>query len=486
MKKKIIISAVAIILCLALIIGTTAFAGEGFSDLPGPADSENLAVTQFESIEDSKGKSSARKAVDSDTGSAWKASGTTDSLVLTFKEEQTFNTIILREKGWNIKKFVLFYYDETPGNAHWERFYEQDAVNDYRYCAFNAVTAKQIKLEITESDSIFKIREFEVYNIQKKVRDNIRVSDYVVTPQLANGEIFDPESSNYLSPEYCDVVNQIHVIASAKWNNQGELVIPDGLTGDELKASVQKIRDFYGEKHVDIFATVFFNACDPDVVFSEQKDTVIQNTVDFLLEYGFDGVSYDWEYPNKQQWITFSEHLVNLKNALSKHNLLLSCAVSPWNFYMEEDAINALDQIEIMSYDLCDENGNHSSFASGAVQPVQYFLNKGFKPEQINLGVPFYARPDDGGGIWINFDDPDYTPADRFQNYSDGMWFSGTQMIMDKTAYAIENNLGGIMIFTATEDVPYGNDLSLLKSIKTTIDTRTTLGNNAAKDKEDI
>ena len=59
-------------------------------------------------------------------------------------------------------------------------------------------------------------------------------------------------------------------------------------------------------------------------------------------------------------------------------------------------------------------------------------------------------------------------------------------MIMDKTAYAIENNLGGIMIFTATEDVPYSNDLSLLKSIKTTIDTRTTLGNNAAKDKEDI
>ena len=103
MKKKIVISAVAIILCLALIIGTTAFAGEGFSDLPGPADSENLAVTQFESIEDSKGKSSAKKAVDSDTNSAWKASGTTDSLVLTFKEEQTFNTIILREKGWNIK-----------------------------------------------------------------------------------------------------------------------------------------------------------------------------------------------------------------------------------------------------------------------------------------------------------------------------------------------------------------------------------------------
>lgn len=486
MKKRIMISVIAVVLCLALIVGTNAFAGEGFSDLPSPADFENLAVAQMESIEDSKSRASAKKAVDSDVNTVWKSSGTADSLVLTFKEEQSFNTVILREKGWNIKKFVLFYYDETPGNAHWEKFYEQDAVNDYRYCAFDTVTSKQIKLEITESDSIFKIREFEVYNIDKKVRDYVRVSDYVVTPQLAKGEIFDPESSNYLSPEYCDVVNQIHVIASAKWNNQGELVIPDGLTGDELKASVQKIREFYGEKHVDIFATVFFNACDPDVVFAEQKDTVIQNTVVFLLEYGFDGVSYDWEYPSKKQWSVFSDHLVNLKAELSKHNLLLSCAVSPWNFYMEKDAINALDQIEIMSYDLCDENGNHSSFASGAVQPVQFFISKGFKPEQINLGLPFYARPDDGGGIWINFDDPAYTPADRFQNYSNGMWVSGTQMIMDKTAYAIENNLGGIMIFTVTEDVPYSNELSLLKSVKNTIDTRTSSADKETELKEDM
>lgn len=477
MKKKIIISAFAIVLCIALIIGVTAFAGDGYSDLPGPSDADNLAVTQLERIADSKGRSGAVKAVDSDTDTAWRSSKKTDSLVLTFKEEQAFNTVILREKGWNIKKFTLSYYVEEPGNEHWEKFYEQDAVNDYRYCAFDTVSAKQVKLEITEADGIFKLREFEIYNIAEKELDAFRVSDYVVTPQLAKGEIFDPASSNYLSPEYCDVVNQIHVIASAKWNDQGELVIPDGLSGEELKASVQRIRDFYGEKDVEIFATVFFNACDPDIVMTEQKDTVIENTVRFLLEYGFDGVSYDWEYPNKAQWALFSEHIVQLKSALSPYDLKLSCAVSPWNFYMEKQAIEALDQIEIMSYDLCDENGNHSSFASGAVQPVQYFLEKGFKPEQINLGLPFYARPDNGSGIWINYDDPDYMPGDRFQNYAKGMWFSGTQMTYDKTAYAIENDLGGMMIFTATEDIPYSADNSLLKAVKTAVEDRALIKN---------
>ncbi len=479
-SKKMMITLLVIVLCVAIIIGIVVLTGNGYSDLPGPADSENLAATQLESIEDSKGKSSVQKAVDSDTDTAWKSSKATDYFVLTFREEQTFNTIILREKGWNIKKFSLSYYVDTPGNEHWERFYEQDAINDYRYCAFDPVTAKQIKFEVLAADSIFRIREIEVYNIEQKEINKFRVSDYLITSLLVGDEIYNPESDKYYSPEYCDVINQIHVIAAAKWNDAGELLISDGVSSDELKSSVQRLKNYYAQqnKEVEIFATVFFNACNPDVVLTENKDAVIKNTVDFLLEYGFDGVSYDWEYPNKQQWLYFSEHLVSLKNELSKYNFKLSCAVSSWNFYMSKDAIACLDQIEVMAYDLFDENGNHSSFGSGAVQPVQYFLDKGFKPEQINLGLPFYARPYDGGGIWIDFDDPDYTPYDRFQNLSDGMWFTGTQLTMDKTAYAIENNLGGMMIFTAVMDVPYNNDLSLLKSLKTTVDTRAEIKND--------
>ncbi|MGN0526144.1 MAG: glycosyl hydrolase family 18 protein [Acutalibacteraceae bacterium] len=474
MKKKTVISLVAVVLCFCIILGLNVFAGNGFTDLETPVKADNLAVTQLESVNDESGGKKTAKAVDSDTDTFWKSSKSTDSLILTFKDEVTFNTVVIREQGWNIKEFSLSYYVDTPGNEHWEKFYRQDSVEDYRYCAFDSVTAKTLKFEATSKNGKFKISEIEVYNAEKKNIDEFRVTDYVVTPQLAKGELFNPESSNYLPDEYFDVVNQLHIIASAKWNNQGELVIPDGLTGNELKACVEKIREAYGDREVEIFATVFFNACDPDTVFNEHGDEVIENTVDFLLEYGFDGISYDWEYPNKEQWKLFSDHIVKLKEALSKHGMKVSCAVCPWNFYMESEAIEALDQIEIMSYDLFDNDGNHSSFSSGAVQPIEYFLEKGFKPEQINLGLPFYARPKDGSGVWVNYDDPNYTPADRFQNYSDGMWFSGTQMTMDKTAYAIEKGIGGVMIFTVTEDVEYSNELSLLKSVNDTIELRST------------
>ena len=107
MKKKIIISTVAIILCVALIFSLTALAGDGFTNLETPVNAENLASSQIESVADSKESKKSVNAVDSDTKTVWKSSKSTDSLVLTFKEEQTFNTVVIREKGWKIKNFSL-------------------------------------------------------------------------------------------------------------------------------------------------------------------------------------------------------------------------------------------------------------------------------------------------------------------------------------------------------------------------------------------
>ena len=92
MKRKIIISVIIIVLCAALLISSTAFAGSGYADLPAPAGAQNLAVTQYESAENAKGVSNANtyKAVDSDTDTAWRSSAKTDALILTFKQEQSF------------------------------------------------------------------------------------------------------------------------------------------------------------------------------------------------------------------------------------------------------------------------------------------------------------------------------------------------------------------------------------------------------------
>lgn len=473
--KKVITSVVSILICAILIFVTVIVSNSvGYSDLPSPENAVNL-VSEIKSAVNSKGKANTEKLFDSNIKTCWTSSEKADYIEIAFDEPQTFNTVLLREKGHNIKKFSLYYYVDIPAYEHWEKFYEQDTVQDYRFCAFEEITADKIKLEVSESDNVFKLREFEIYNLESKNIDNFRVSDYVLMPDLVNGSFYDENSDRYFHPEYCNVINQVHVIAAAKWNNKGELEITEGASEEQLSQIVKDLRSYYGNNKVEIFATVFFNNCNPDIVFSEHKDDVIKNTIDFLLRHGFDGISYDWEYPTKSQWPAFNEHLVSLKKELNKYSMKLSCAFSGWNCEgMSKEAIDSLDQIEIMSYDNFDNDGNHSSFTSGAVQPIEYFLELGFKPEQLNIGIPFYARPVDGSGVWVDYDDPNYTPADKFQNLSKGMWFNSTQMVMDKTAYAIEKGIGGIMIFTSTEDISYDHEQSLLKSVENTISQRIT------------
>ncbi|MGN1417693.1 MAG: hypothetical protein ACI4W6_00015, partial [Acutalibacteraceae bacterium] len=93
MKKKITLSVIAVILCVALLVCGLVLSDDGFSALESPQNAENLA-SEIESAVSSKG-SNTSKLFDSDYKTAWKASGKTDSIEITFRSPQTFNTIIL-------------------------------------------------------------------------------------------------------------------------------------------------------------------------------------------------------------------------------------------------------------------------------------------------------------------------------------------------------------------------------------------------------
>ena len=103
MKKKIILSSAAVILCIALITCSVTFAKSGYSSLSGPENAENIAASQLESAVSENNGSDAFKAVDADTHTAWRSPEKKDSIILTFSKAQSFNTAVIREKGWNIK-----------------------------------------------------------------------------------------------------------------------------------------------------------------------------------------------------------------------------------------------------------------------------------------------------------------------------------------------------------------------------------------------
>ena len=147
----------------------------------------------------------------------------------------------------------------------------------------------------------------------------------------------------------------------------------------------------------------------------------------------------------------------------------LSIALSSWGANLSQEAIDSIDQRQLMASDMFDYKGDNNSYSGAAACAAEYFISCGFAPEQLNLGISFYGRPDDGSGVWVNYRDENYT-QDEYVMYQNGVWFNTVTTVRDKTAYAALRGLGGIMIFSQDEDLPVSDPLSLTAQIGKAID----------------
>lgn len=113
---------------------------------------------------------------------------------------------------------------------------------------------------------------------------------------------------------------------------------------------------------------------------------------------------------------------------------------------------------------------------------INHFKRLGFSNEQICLGIPFYGRTADKYAIWPLYDE-DYGKWDNYRenfSYTDSngntqtstVYLNGYAMVRDKTALALQADIGAIMIFHSGCDISYENDYSLHKAVKEILDQR--------------
>ena len=249
------------------------------------------------------------------------------------------------------------------------------------------------------------------------------------------------------------------------------------MTDDEFAAALERMRTYIGDRHVQLTMTI--GTPDPDTTYramTESRDALIANIMDFAGRFGFDGISFDWERPqNQDQFNAFSDFLIELKPRLTEAGMRLTLAWASWGVNMKPEAVKTADAIEIMSYDLFDQYGNQASFLESTVQAVDYFLSLGYDKSQLNIGIPYYGRPVDGGAYWPSYSDAQYqlgryddTDSEFVADYGQS-YFNSYQTVMDKTAYAISEGLGGVMVFRLELDRPYDDPVSLTKAIGNTI-----------------
>ena len=296
--------------------------------------------------------------------------------------------------------------------------------------------------------------------------ENFRVSAYLV----ANGLDEKNFDSSNLSR-----VTDIIMFGNANYDEQGNITLTDAFEKD-----IEVIRKFMTGQNLYLNILGPGSQSDSDNWNDQMHDLADRNTAAFesgilaqgiktvLEKHNFDGVVFDYEYPlRSKDWKAYDKLIINLDSVLGDE-YKIGMSMAGWNLKQSKEAMDATDFFEIMSYDLWDDNGYHATMDIAA-DDISLFVKKGYDKAKLDLGVPFYARPTTKEAYWYNYNEY-YDKLSDDGLYEDkelGLTFSFNtyDMIEEKTQWALENGVGGMMIWHYSCDVSADNDKSLFGAI---------------------
>ena len=252
-----------------------------------------------------------------------------------------------------------------------------------------------------------------------------------------------------------------------------------------------------------------------DVALTDASRTTFANScVDFIIQYGFDGIDLDWEYPvsgglttntkrpeDKQNFTLLLQKIrekLDAREALDGKHYLLTIAGGASTSYLSNVEITKLaqylDYATIMTYDLhgswdsytdlhaplYNNNDTSPQYKASIDSTVNAWLNASFPSKKLVLGIPFYGYlyssvPNINNGLYQTYGGANsisykliaenYLNKPGFVRYlhseSKVPWlFNGSifisyedsESIAYKTDYIKSKQLGGAMIWELSQD----------------------------------
>lgn len=390
-------------------------------------------------------------------------------------QTKAFNTVVLKESG---KKVTLYeIYGSNDAEKGYEFLYQNDCIEGGHTCFLGDVNYRYLRIFVNQASGSFKLYDIGVYNIKSEKAKDLRVTSYVV--------MRDVEEDNDFS--MLDGITDIILFGEAKYDKFGNIYFVDGneqeIDEKDYADKVDILRRAIGDRDINVLCDIAMpygdNNADIISMFSpEYVDNTVKSIKEFVYKYDFDGFDLDYEFPNsKNEWQQLNTFLRKLDAAMP--DKLISLAIAPWDLQFDDDVIDIIDRAEVMLYDMFTAHGYHSIFPV-TVNGINKMLKGGFEAERIDLGVPFYSRPTNRLAYWGDYKMYEgkldkYTNLIYFNDFdaqgspmTAPQYINSVQMISDKTAFAVDCGLGGIMVWHMSCDLPYSNELSLFKAINDT------------------
>lgn len=182
------------------------------------------------------------------------------------------------------------------------------------------------------------------------------------------------------------------------------------------------------------------------------RTNFVNTVMNFVNQYGLDGVDMDWEYPDAgasaNNYLTL---MTQLSTALHNQGKLLTAAVvGTGGASILSGVFNVVDFLNLMAYDY--NSYEHSTYTY-ASQSLTYWKGRGLPASKAILGVPFYARPS-----WNSYATLLANGASPNSDYFGSDYYNGLPTIRNKTNLAYDQG-GGIMMWELSQDATGANSL---------------------------
>mgnify|MGYP006162824519 FL=1 len=256
-------------------------------------------------------------------------------------------------------------------------------------------------------------------------------------------------------------------------------VLPDGGIGatdrlprDDILSEAHAAADRHGTELLICFGGNARSAGFSPMVRNEAaRRRFVANVVALVERLGLHGVDYNWEYPGYEMGRGYLPQreidadyagLLALfretRAAFDAQRRALTITAAYYPDGKQEALFNALgalehvDLLHMMSYD--QGGAHHSSLEFGRTSVAQGIAAFGAAgARQLTIGLPFYGRTR-GTAEWTTYEDivQEHAPLDAALDALGALSFNGARTIEAKTALAIAEGIGGVMIWEAGQD----------------------------------